>query len=110
MAEKYQQVEEICRELGLPLPIREAKFHPVRQWKFDFAWSAYGVALEVDGGSWQQGRHTRGAGFKNDADKRNEAQLLGWIVLSCTPAEIKKKVAILTLLTRALTPSRLRHV
>lgn len=58
----------------------EHRFHPVRQWRFDFASPCARVAIEVEGGEWVEGRHTRGSGFTGDGDKYIEAQLLGWMV------------------------------
>ena len=91
----------------LPLPWREYRFAPPRRWRFDFAWDlAYPptgkVAVEVDGGSFVSGRHTRGAGFEKDIEKLNEAALRGWIVLRVTPAMIEDGRAI-ALIKRALT-------
>lgn len=63
----------------------EAMFHPTRNWRFDFANEAGLVAIEVDGGAYTRGRHTRGAGFVEDQAKRNAAVMLGWAVLHCTP-------------------------
>jgi hypothetical protein len=40
----------------------EHRFHPVRRWRFDAAFPARKVAVELDGGIFAAGRHTRGAG------------------------------------------------
>jgi hypothetical protein len=74
---------------GLPAPVLEFRFAPPRRWRFDFAWPARKLALEVEGGVWVQGRHTRGRGFEADCTKYNSAGLLGWIVLRVTPAMLK---------------------
>jgi hypothetical protein len=71
---------------------REYHFHPLRKWRFDFAvftQSGIQVAIEVEGGAFSGGRHTRGAGFEGDCDKYNEAALADWLVLRVTPKMIK---------------------
>lgn len=73
---------------------REHRFHPVRKWRLDFAWPAQQLAVEVEGGVWTGGRHTRGAGFVKDMEKYNQATLLGWRVLRVTPADIKSGKAV----------------
>lgn len=73
---------------GLPAPTREFRFHPTRLWRFDYAWPAALVALEVEGGVWTGGRHTSGAGFLRDMEKYNSAALLGWRVFRCTPRQL----------------------
>lgn len=67
---------------------QQYRFDETRQWRFDFAWPGYLVAVEIDGGIWSGGRHTRGKGFENDCEKFNEALLLGWRVFHLTPAMI----------------------
>lgn len=79
----------LCEAHGLPRPEPEHKFHPTRKWRLDWAWLERKIALEIDGGAWSRGRHTRGKGFIADQTKRNEAQLLGWMVLHCTPQDVK---------------------
>lgn len=69
------------RAVGLPEPVREHRFHPVRKWRFDFAYPERKIGIEVEGGVWVKGRHTRGSGFIEDCEKYNEAALLGWAVL-----------------------------
>ena len=36
------------------------------------------VLVEIEGAVWQQGRHTRGAGFIADLEKYNTASALGY--------------------------------
>ena len=67
-----------------PDPVAECRFHPVRRWRFDFAWPDSRVAVECEGGVWTRGRHTRGAGYEADCEKYNQAAALGWRVFRCT--------------------------
>lgn len=78
----------LCRAAGLPEPIPEYKFHPLRKWRADYAWPLHKVIVEVEGGAYTQGRHTRGAGFVADMCKYNNAALLGYAVLRYTPQQI----------------------
>lgn len=69
------------RALKLPATTREHKFHPVRKWRIDFAWPGRKLAVEIEGGIWAQGRHTRGAGVRADMEKYNALASLGWTLL-----------------------------
>lgn len=80
--------ERLLRSVGLPAPVREHRFHPVRRWRFDYAWLAEKVALEVEGGVWTGGRHTRGAGFVGDMEKYNAAVVAGWRVVRVVPSKL----------------------
>jgi len=80
-------------KLGLPVPEREYHFHPVRDWRFDFAYPSRFIAIECDGGTWSGGRHVRGAGYQRDAEKFNAASRLGWAVLHYTGAMIRSGYA-----------------
>jgi len=73
---------------GLPEPVYEHKFHDTRRWKFDIAWPKLKIALEVEGGVFTGGRHTRGKGFVKDMEKYNSAATLGWVVVRCIPDEV----------------------
>ena len=77
------------RARGLDLVEREYRFHPVRRWRFDFAWPDVKIAVEVEGGAFVQGRHGRGAGITNDCEKYNHAAMLGWRVLRGTSPMIR---------------------
>ena len=71
-------------ELPGPKPIREFVFAPPRKWRFDFAYPEKKIAIEIEGGIWSAGRHTRGKGFESDCEKYNTATLLGWRVYRFT--------------------------
>lgn len=66
---------------NLPSPQREYKFHPDRKWRFDFAWPLQKVAVEIQGGSFISGKHSRGTQQHKDYEKYNNAALLGWRIL-----------------------------
>lgn len=73
---------------GLPAPVFEYRFHPVRRWRFDVAWPDRMVALEIEGGVFTGGRHTRGKGYSADMEKYNEAAARGWTVLRVRPDQL----------------------
>ena len=67
---------------GIPAPELEYRFAPPRRWRFDFAWPAHKVAVEIEGIVYREGggRHQRGAGFVADCEKYEAALLNGWRV------------------------------
>lgn len=94
-------VEAQAKAAGWPKPEREHRFHPVRKWRFDFAWvdaldkfpfepPRERTALEIQGGIWNRGKHGRGSGILKDYEKLNAAQALGWRVLQLTPQQVRK--------------------
>lgn len=76
--------------LEIERPKSEFTFHPKRMWRFDYAWPNKKIALEVEGGSWINGRHNRGSGFMKDMEKYNAAANLGWRIIRCTPDNLCK--------------------
>ena len=77
----------LVKQHRLPEPVTEFAFAaPDRKWRFDYAWPKNGhVALEVEGGVFIAGRHSRGAGMMKDMEKYNRAAVLGWSVLRVVP-------------------------
>ena len=67
---------------------REYRVHPTREWRFDFAIPAVRVAIEVEGGVWNGGRHFRPEGYLRDMEKYNEAAACGWLVIRTIPSEL----------------------
>lgn len=76
------------RALGLQ-PDVEHRFHPTRRWRFDFAFPALRLGVEVEGGLYSRGRHVRPAGYEADLEKYNAAALAGWMVLRFSPAQVR---------------------
>ena len=91
-----------CRGTGLPVPAAEFRFHPSRKWRVDWMFVDAKLAVEVEGGYAQAGRHTRAAGFLKDLEKYGELAILGYRLLRVTPRQVKSGEA-LRLVTRALT-------
>ena len=87
------------RVAGLPEPEREYQFAKSigRRWRFDFAYVDCKWGIEVDGGVYSGGRHTRGSGFTKDCEKMNSAAILGWRVLRFTGAMVYDGSALQTL-------------
>lgn len=63
-------------------------------WRFDFAWVDRKIAVEVEGGTWSGGRHTRGSGFEEDCRKYNAATMHGWTVYRFTGSQVKSGEAV----------------
>lgn len=94
-------LETQLRQTGATGFLREYVFDPARRWRLDFAWPDLRVGVEVEGGIWTGGRHSRGAGFEADCAKYNEAAIQGWLVLRMTTAMVDDGRAV-TAVGRAL--------
>ncbi len=84
------------RALGLTVGLcQQWKFHPKRAWRFDFAYPApeAKLAIEVDGGTWINGGHSRGSGIEKDCEKLASAVILGWRVMRATTNQVKDGTA-----------------
>lgn len=82
------------RAAGLPPPAQQHRFHPTRGWRFDFAWPDRMLAVEMDGGLWMNGGHSRGSGQLGDMEKQAEAVLLGWRLIRVTDRHLQTGQAI----------------
>lgn len=69
----------------------------LKDWRFDLAWPSLALAVEVEGGGWVNGRHTRGAGFLEDLRKYQAAQRLGWTIYRTAGELIKSGEALATI-------------
>ncbi len=83
---------------GITPPVVEFVFAKPRRWRFDFSWPEKMIAVEVEGGTWARGRHTRGEGFRGDCEKYNAAQLMGWAVYRFTADMITDGTALATII------------
>lgn len=74
---------------GLPVPEFEYPFAaPDRQWRFDMLFEGW-LAVEVQGGLFIQGRHSRGPRLLGEHEKLNEAVIRGYAVVFCTPQDVE---------------------
>jgi hypothetical protein len=104
----------LCEIEHLPQPEREfcfaIKFE--RKWRFDFAWPALLVAVEIEGLTkkfighvpYAIGRHCTFKGFAEDCIKYAHANTLGWHVNRFNQALVRDGTAIT--LTRQLLIAR----
>jgi very-short-patch-repair endonuclease len=60
---------------------KEYRFDEKRKWRFDLACPSLKIGIEVQGGIWIGGRHTRAKGYVADMEKNNEAVKQGWRIL-----------------------------
>ena len=85
-----------CVAIGLPQPETEVRFHPVRKWRADLLWREPHVRLivEVDGGLFVAGRHSRGATREKDMEKAAAALALGYRVMHVSPRHVRNGQAV----------------
>lgn len=86
----------------------EYQFALPRKWRFDFCWPDLKLAVEIEGGTWIQGRHSRGKGFEKDAEKYNTAAMLGWLVLRFTTRQVTKSDYALRITSTAIVRQRVK--
>jgi hypothetical protein len=80
-------VLKMFEDYGIPAEA-EYKFYKDRNWRFDFAWPEEKLALEVQGGLFSYGRHSRGAALMKEHEKLNYAASVGWRILYTIPSEV----------------------
>lgn len=56
----------------------------LKDWRIDFAWPVTLIGVELEGGTWSNGGHVRGAGYADNCRKYNTAELNGWHILRFT--------------------------
>lgn len=81
------------RALGIRFE-HEYLFHPTRKWRADFLISNTKILIEIEGGIWSGGRHTRGTGYIGDMEKYNAAIILGFQVLRFSTQQVKSGSAV----------------
>lgn len=77
---------------------REYQAVPSRRFRWDFAFPADDLLVEVQGGIWVKGGHSTGRGITRDCEKLNCATLSGWRTLAVTGEMIKSGEALQVIL------------
>lgn len=73
---------------------QEFEFHQARKWRADFHLIDKKILVEVEGGIWSGGRHTRGKGYLGDMEKYNAATMMGFQVIRFSTEQVKSGLAI----------------
>ena len=90
----YGTADKPYSTLGMGEWKEEYVFLKPRRFRFDFAWPQHLIAVEIEGGTWTQGRHVTGAGFAKDCEKYNLATLNSWRVYRFTTQMVNDESAI----------------
>lgn len=95
MSKLEEKVARDLRALGLMEGCQtQYRFHPTRKWLIDFAFPERRVALEVNGGTYLQGKrrgaHSRPVRQRQDYEKWTTASLMGWTLLLVDSVDVKK--------------------
>jgi len=82
--------------------VTEHQFHPKRRWRFDYAIPSLKIAVEYQGhgamnggfksktGKKHVGGHASVTGLSGDAEKFNQAEILGWRVILFTALHFRE--------------------
>jgi very-short-patch-repair endonuclease len=90
-------LRQTAERLGWGKVETEFKFNPTRKWRADFAIPSVKLLIEIEGGFWIAGRHSRGGGGEADMDKYNTAAIMGYAVLRFTPKQANNLSAMETI-------------
>ena len=109
MAKSYDEkhVTAFFKAHGIPEPMYEHKFAPLRKWRMDIAWIQQKVYCEVQGGIWLMkkktkagkvyyttGAHTKGKRLLKEWEKINTASTMGWRPIFVQPTDLLKQPTI----------------
>jgi very-short-patch-repair endonuclease len=84
------------RFAGMPHFVREYPYAQIigRKYRADFAFVPDRLLIQVEGGIYTNGKHTRGAGFESDCERDAIAVTLGWCVLRVCDKHIRTGIAL----------------
>jgi hypothetical protein len=74
-------------QAGIPF-VSEFVVAPPRKSRADFL-VALDLLIEVEGGAWINGRHSRGSGMESDCEKSALAAARGYRLVRVTPAQVE---------------------
>lgn len=96
----------LCKqEIGCE-PVKEWQFAKEygRRWRSDYFFfhNNKKVAIEIEGGGFTQGRHTRGTGHANDMQKYNTYALMEISLLRFPPKQFQDNMLFMVLCVKAI--------
>lgn len=81
---------------------REVQAIPGRKWRVDFVIG--NLAVEINGGTWIQGRHNRGSSMEKEYEKLNALTAAGYSILQFTSQMVTDGRAIEQITQLVKTP------
>jgi hypothetical protein len=79
---------------NLPVPERQYRHNPIRKWRWDFRIDH--VLVDIQGGTFVRGGHSRGVGQDRDYEKWNDAVRMGYKPLLFGTNAMKDPVSVVT--------------
>ena len=74
--------------------VREAQIIPNRKFRYDFYFPEHRLCVEVQGGVWSNGAHSRPTGIKRDYEKSNLCTQYGFKLLQFDVKAVKSGEAL----------------
>lgn len=74
--------------------VRQHKIHSERRFKADFFFPQSSLVVEVQGGGWVNGHHSRGKGMENDAEKSFYIATVPARLITVTPKQVFNGLAL----------------
>lgn len=96
--------EAMWKAMGGPELTPEFRFSDTRKWRLDYFHAASMTAIELEGGIFCRGRHSRPKGMQGDCDKYNFAASIGIFVFRLTTGQVTQdrvQQILRTITTRA---------
>ncbi len=91
---QYNLHPPLLRALGLDRGmVQQYRPDEKRKHRADFAWPEHRLLLEVDGGTWNGGKHGRGSGIEKDNEKQALAVINGFRTLRASTSQVRSGVA-----------------
>lgn len=91
---KIAVAQEISRRTGEEYFFEYHFARPDRAWRSDVAWPRVRVALEIQGGNWNGGRHCRPSAMQAEYDKQNGYSSRSWLCFYADWAQMKQPCLI----------------
>jgi len=87
---KLAVAQEISRRTGEEYFFEYHFARPARAWRSDVAWPRVRVALEIQGGNWNGGRHCRPSAMQAEYDKQNGYSSRSWLCFYADWAQMRR--------------------
>lgn len=94
MSESEDLLAFQLRAVKAPIFERQFRITPERKFMADFYFVLGRLVVEVDGGGFVNGRHSRGTGVEKDAEKSAYIARMPARLMRVTPTQVRKGLAV----------------